>query len=198
MAQITLELVQELRQKTGIGMMDCKKALTETDGDIEKALELLRKKGADVAAKRSSNATKHGLVHAYIHPGSTIGVLVEISCETDFAAHTQTIKDFAHDICLQIAAANPLAVDVADLDASLVEKELEIAKEQLKTSGKPEHLIEKIASNKVEKYYETACLMRQKFIKNDKLSVQDYLNEVIAKIRENIKVRRFVRFHLGA
>jgi elongation factor Ts len=197
MAEITLELIQELRQKTGIGMMDCKKALIETGGNLEKALELLRKKGADVAAKRSSNVTKHGLIHAYIHPGATIGVMVEISCETDFAAHTTAIKEFAHDVCLQIAAANPLCVDVSDLDGSLVEKEREIIKEQLKNSGKPAHLIEQIATNKLEKYYEVVCLMRQKFVKNDKLTIQDCLNEVIAKIRENIKIRRFVRYSLG-
>lgn len=198
MAEITLELIQDLRQKTGVGMMDCKKALTEAGGNLEKAIELLRKKGSDIAAKRAGNATNHGLVHAYIHPGASFGVLLEISCETDFAAHTDSLKEFAHNICLQIVASNPLCIDVADLDPALIAKEKEIAAEQLKNSGKPAHLIDKIATSKLEKYYETACLMRQKYIKNDKITVQEYLNELIGKIRESVKVRRFARYQLGA
>lgn len=198
MADITLELIQELRQKTGIGMMDCKKALTEADGDIEKAIDLLRKKGAALGAKRSGNSTNHGLIHAYIHPGSTLGVLLEIGCETDFAARTDSMKELANDLCLQIAASMPLSVDVEDIDPVLVEKEKEIAKEQLKNTGKPSHLIDKIAENKMEKFYGTVCLMRQPFIKNDKITVKEYLDEAVAKIRENIKIRRFVRFQLGS
>lgn len=198
MANITLDLIQELRQKTGIGMMDCKKALTEAGGDIEKAIELLRKRGAALGAKRAGNETNHGLIHAYIHPGSTLGVLLEIGCETDFAARTDAMKELANDLSLQIAASTPLSIDVEDLDKELIAKEKEIAKEQLKNSGKPSHLIDKIAENKLEKFYSTACLMRQPFIKNDKITVKEYLDESVAKIRENIKIRRFVRFQLGS
>lgn len=198
MAEITLELIQQLRERTGIGMMDCKKALIEANGDIEKAIELLRKRGASLGAKRAENVTNHGIVHAYIHPGATLGVLIEIACETDFAARTPAMQGLVSDLCLQIAASHPLSIDVQDLDASLIEKEKEIAKEQLKNSGKPSHLIDKIAENKIEKFYETACLLRQPFIKNDKITVKEYLDETIAKIRENIKIKRFVRFQVGA
>ena len=197
MAQITIELIQQLREKTGIGMMDCKKALTEANGDIEKAIEILRKKGANIAAKRAGNDAKNGLVHAYIHPGAKVGILLEISCETDFAANTDSMKEFAKDICMQIAAASPLCINPEELDKALIEKELEIIKDQLKQSGKPENLIAKIADSKLEKFYEISCLMNQKFIKNDKISVQDLLNDLIAKIGESIKIKRFARYQIG-
>jgi elongation factor Ts len=197
MAEITTKLIQELRAKTGIGMMDCKNALVEAKGNIEKAIEVLRKKGAKVAAKRSGKEANHGIIHSYIHAGAKLGVLVEINCETDFSAKTPAMLAFAKDICMQIAAANPLCINVEDLDSSIAEKELEIIKAQLKKDKKPENLIEKIAKNKLEKFYETACLLKQKYVKNDKITIQDHLNELVAKIGENIKIKRFTRYLLG-
>ncbi|HBS48112.1 TPA: translation elongation factor Ts [Candidatus Dependentiae bacterium] len=197
MAEITTELIQQLREKTGVGMMDCKKALIESKGDIEKAIEFLRKKGAAVAAKRSGNEAKNGLIHAYIHPGAKVGVLLEISCETDFAANTESMHAFAKDVCMQIAAANPISISPEEVDNSLIEKELEIIREQLKQAGKPENLINKIAESKLEKFYETSCLLKQKFIKNDKISIQDLLNDLIAKIGESIKIKKFARYQIG-
>ncbi len=198
MAKISLDLIQELRKKTGIGMMDCKNALTEAGGDITKAIDLLRKKGADVAAKRADKDTNNGIIHSYIHPGANLGVMIEISCETDFAANTEDMKTFAHNLCLQIAAGNPLAVDPEGLDQSLIEKEREIIRDQLAKLGKPEHLLDKITENKLAKFYATSCLLHQKYVKNEKLTIGDYLNEVVAKVRENIKIKRFVRYHIGA
>jgi elongation factor Ts len=197
MVKVTAAMIQELRLKTGISMLDCKNALEQANGDIEKAIEFLRKKGAKVAEKRSGNATKHGLVHAYIHPGANFGVMVEIGCETDFSANTDTMRAFAHDVCLQIAAQKPLCLEPADLDPALVAKEREIMTEQVRASGKPEKIAASIVDGKIEKFYESACLMRQSFIKNDKITIQDLLNELIAKINENIKIRRFVRYELG-
>ncbi len=198
MAEITIELIQQLRERTGVGMMDCKKALYETDGDIERAIDLLRKKGAKLAEKRAGIETNNGIVHAYIHPGARLGVMIEIVCETDFSANTDTMKHFAHDICMQIAAARPLCIAPEDLDPAILAKEKEIYIAQLRESGKPEHLIDKIAEDKSKKYYEVVCLLEQSFIKNDKLKVKDYLNEIISKIGENIKIRRFARFEIGS
>lgn len=198
MAEITVELIQKLRTQTGVGMMECKKALIETQGDIEHAIDLLRKKGAKVAEKRAGLDTNNGIVHAYIHPGARLGVLVEIVCETDFSANTDTMRSFAHDICMQIAAAKPLCVSSADLDADVLEKEKEIYRAQLLQEGKPANMVDKIADEKIKKYYEVACLLNQKFIKNDKITIQEYLNELIAKINENIRIKRFVRYELGA
>ncbi len=194
--EVTIEQIKSLREQTGISMMECKKALTDTNGDIEKAIDLLRKKGEKIATKRAENLANEGLIQAYIHPGAHLGVLVEIRCETDFSANTDTLKQFAHDVCLQIAAAKPLAIDINNLDPELVAKEKEIIKEQLKTMGKPANILDKIAESKLDKFYETACLMKQKFIKNDKITMQDYLNEIIAKIGENIRVQRFIKFEL--
>lgn len=198
MATIDLNLIQALRDKTGVGMMDCKKALIETGGDIDKAIELLRKKGAAVAEKRSGNLTKQGLVHAYIHAGSQLGVLLEINCETDFVARTEDVKKFAQDVCMQIAAVNPRCVNPEDLDQDFLEKEKNIFAEQLRASGKPEQMVEKIVAGKVEKLYNEVCLMRQTFIKNDKLTIDDVLKEVIAKMGEKIQIRRFARFEVGS
>jgi elongation factor Ts len=197
MAEITTELIQKLREKTGVGMMDCKKALIEAKGDTEKAIEILRKKGANVAAKRAGHDVKNGIIHSYIHPGAKVGVLIEINCETDFSANTDSMKEFAKNVCMQIAAESPICLHVEDLDPKVIAKELEIIKEQLKISGKPENVTQKIAENKIEKFYETACLMKQKFIRNDSLTIQDLLNELIAKIGENIKIKRFARFQIG-
>jgi len=192
-----LGLIQALRERTGVGMMDCKKALVETGGDIDKAVELLRKKGAAVAEKRAGNATKQGLVVSYIHAGSQIGVLVEISCETDFVARTPDLEKFARDVAMQIAAVNPRCVNPSELDAAFVEREKDILAEQLKASGKPAPMLEKILAGKLEKLYTEVCLMQQTFIKNDKLTIDDLLKDLIAKMGEKITVRRFVRFEVG-
>ena len=197
MAEITVELIQKLRERTGIGMMDCKKALVETDGDIDRAIDLLRKKGTKIAEKRSGLETNNGIIHAYIHPGAQLGVLIDICCETDFAANTDTMKNFAHDICMQIAAARPLCVSSDELNPDLIAKEREIYIQQLRTSGKPEAMLEKIAGEKIKKYYEEVCLLDQTYIKNNSLKIRDYLDDIRAKIGENVRIRRFVRYEVG-
>jgi elongation factor Ts len=197
MSKIDLGLVQKLRDRTGIGMMDCKKALEATGGDIEAAIELLRKKGAAVEAKRSGNATSEGIVHAYIHPGAQIGVLVEMNCETDFVARTEEMKRFAQDLCMHIAAQNPLFVTPEDIDAAFIEKEREIAREQLSTSGKPANIVASIIEGKVNKMISDICLLKQHFVKNEKLTIHELLQELIARMGENIKIRRFSRFEVG-
>lgn len=196
MAEVTLELIQQLRNRTGIGMTDCKKALTEAGGDIDKAIELLRKKGAAVAEKRAGNATAEGIVHAYIHAGSRVGVLIEINCETDFVARTQEMAQFAQDLAMQIAAFRPVCVQSTEVDPQLIEKEKEIYREQL--AGKPANIIDQIIDGKLQKYYTEICLLNQPFIKDDKLTVEDVLKGLIAKMGESIKIKRFVRFEIGA
>lgn len=198
MAKIDIALIQQLRERTGLGMMDCKKALEETNGDIEKAIELLRKKGAAVASKRSDKATAEGLVHAYIHPGSQIGVLIEINCETDFVARTDAIKEFAHNVCMHIAAMRPLYIAPADVDAKFIEAEKAIIQEQLAQSGKTGKVLEQILEGKLKKVYADICLLEQVYIKNDKMTVAQVLQDLIAKTGENIKVARFARYQVGA
>lgn len=198
MAKIDLDLIQQLRDRTGLGMMDCKKALMEADGDIEKAVELLRKKGAAIAAKRGANATAEGIVHAYIHPGSRVGVLIEVDCETDFVARTEDLKQFAADVAMHIAAAKPFYLAPEDVDPKFLEHEKIIFKEQLAASGKPEKILNQIVEGKVQKLYSEVCLMKQPFVKNDQLTIDDLLKALIAKIGENIKIRRFCRFEIGA
>lgn len=198
MAKIDLDLIKQLREATGLGMMDCKKALEESDGDIEKAIEILRKKGAAVAAKRSGKDTHEGLVHAYIHPGSQVGVLLELNCETDFVARTEDIKRFAQDICLHIAALRPLYLAETDVDPKFLEHEKEILKEQLAGSGKPEKMLEQIVEGKIKKLYSEICLLKQQFVKNDQITVEEALAELIGKTGENIKIRRFSRFDVHA
>lgn len=197
MAKVDMALIQKLRDTTGLGMMDCKKALEETNGDIEKAVELLRKKGAAVASKRADKSTAEGLVHAYIHPGSRVGVLVEINCETDFVAHTDDIKKFASDICMHIAALKPLYLAPENVDAKFIEHEKEIFAEQLKASGKPEKVVNQILEGKINKLYDEICLLRQKFVKNDQFTVQDLLNDLMAKTGERIQIKRFARYEIG-
>lgn len=197
MAKTTLELIQQLRERTGVGMMDCKKALEEAAGDIEKAVELLRKKGAAVAKKRAGNATAEGLVHAYIHPGAHIGTMVQINCETDFVARTQDLEKFAQDVCMHIAAYNPQCITAEDMDPELIEKEKNIIREQLKMAGKPEAMVEKIIEGKMQKVYAEQCLMNQPFVKNDQITIKELLEELIAKLGENIKIERFARFEIG-
>lgn len=193
-----MNLIIELRERTGVGMMDCKKALEETNGDVEQAIEILRKKGTAVALKRADKETSEGLVHAYIHPGSRVGVLVEINCETDFVANTNDIKQFAHDICMHIAAMKPLYLSPEDVDAKFIEHEKNILREQLAGSGKPEKIVTQILEGKVQKLYTEICLLKQTFVKNDQLTIDDVLKELIAKTGENIKIKRFARYEIGA
>lgn len=197
MTKIGMDLVKQLRDRTGAGMMDCKKALEESNGDIEKALESLRKKGADIAAKRAGKGTSEGIIHAYIHPGSQLGVLVEVNCETDFVARTEAVANFAKDLCLQIAAFDPAYLSPEDVDSAFLDKERKFHTEQMKESGKPENVIEKIVDGKIQKLYTEVCLMNQQFVKNDKITVADALKELIAKTGENIKVKRFAKFEIG-
>ncbi len=198
MTKVSLDLIQKLRDISGVGMMDCKKALIESDGDIDKAVELLRKKGAAVAAKRSDNATAEGLVHAYIHPGAQIGVLLEINCETDFVARTADMKQFAQDVCMHIAAIKPLYVSAAQVDAAYLEKERKFFREQLIEQGKPEKMVDQIVEGKIQKACADICLMNQKFVKNDQITIDDLLKDLIAKMGESIKITRFARFEIGA
>jgi elongation factor Ts len=190
-------LIKELRELTGAGMMEIHAALKEAGGDKNKAVDLLRKKGALKLGKKADRVAKEGVVEAYIHPGSRVGVLVEINCETDFVARTDAFKALARDIAIHIAAANPLYVNIADVPGDVVEKEKEIYKEQLAKEKKPESVMEKIIEGKLAKYYEEACLLEQPFAKNPDLKVKDLLAEAVAKIGENIQVRRFARFVLG-
>ncbi len=197
MAQITAAMVKELREKTGVGMMDCKKALSEADGDMDKAADILRKKGIAKAAKRAEREVREGIVEAYIHPGSKLGVLVEINCETDFVANTDDFKNFARNVAMHIAASSPLAVRREELDQSLLEKEMEVYKEQARNQGKPDHILDKIVQGRVEKYYSEVCLMEQPYVKDPDKSINDLLTETIAKIGENITVKQFARFRIG-
>lgn len=198
MSKVDLSLIQKLRDKTGVGMMDCKKALIESNGDMDKAVDLLRKKGASIAEKRSGNATAEGLVHAYIHPGSRIGVMVEINCETDFVARTADMKQFAQDLCMHITAMKPLYVSAAQVDEAYLEKERTFFTEQLLEQGKPEKMVGQIVEGKIQKMYADICLIDQKFVKNDQITVEDLLRDLIAKMGENIKISRFARFEIGA
>lgn len=198
MAKVDMNLIQQLRDRTGVGMMDCKKALEEADGNIDKAVEILRKKGAAVALKRADKATSEGMVHAYIHPGNRIGVLLELNCETDFVANTPAFKQLAQDLGMQIAAMKPLYLSPEDVDPKFLEAEKDILRDQLKTSGKPEKVIDQILEGKLQKLFSEICLLKQQFIKDDKLTVEQVVQELIAKTGENIKIRRFVRYELGA
>ena len=197
MAEVSAPAVKELREKTGAGMMDCKKALAEAGGDFAKAEEVLRKKGLAAAAKKSARAATEGAVASYIHMGGKIGVLVEVNCETDFVARTEGFQALVKDISMQIAAAAPQWVRREEVPADVVAKELEIAKAQMRDQKKPEAILEKIATGKVEKFYGEFCLLEQPFVKDDKKKIQDVVTEAIAKIGENIQVRRFARYVLG-
>jgi len=194
---ISAALVKELREKTGAGMMDCKKALAEAGGDIQRAVDYLRKKGIATAKKRGGRATSEGQIASYIHAGGKIGVLVEVNSETDFSAKTQDFTDFVRNIAMQIAASNPLSVDREGIPADVLEKEREIYATQAKESGKPEKVIEKMVEGKMKKFYSEACLLEQPYVKNPDITVQDLLNELIAKTGENIVIRRFARYQLG-
>jgi elongation factor Ts len=197
MAEITAAMVKQLRDKTGAGMMDCKKALQEAEGDFDKAVEILRKRGIAKAAKRADREANEGVVAAYIHPGSKLGVLVEVNCETDFVANTDDFKEFAKNIAMHIAASNPLAVKREDLDQEALDKEKEIYREQALAQGKPEHIVDKIVEGRLEKYYSEVCLLEQPYVKDPDKTVKDLLTEVIAKVGENITIKRFARFRIG-
>lgn len=194
---VTPGMVKELREKTGAGIMECKIVLSEAKGDIEKAIELLRKKGLSIAAKKAGRTTTEGLVGSYIHAGGKIGVLVEIGCETDFVARTSDFQELVKEIAMQVAAANPSYMKRKDIPEEEIKKEREIFRVQAKDTGKPEHVIEKIVDGKMEKYYAEVCLLEQPYIKDPSIKVQDLLSQKVAKLGENIVVKRFVRFQVG-
>jgi len=194
---VDAKLVKTLREMTGAGMLECKSALEEANGDLELAVEILRKKGVAKAAKKAGRETKEGLIHAYIHAGGRIGVLLELNCETDFVARNELFKELANEIALQIAAMKPQYVKREDVPREVVEKEGEIAREAAIAEGKPPHIAEKIAEGKLEKFYKEVCLYEQPYIKDDKKTVEELIKEYIAKIGENIQVRRFCRYELG-
>jgi len=195
---ISAALVKELRDKTGAGMMDCKKALAEVGGDLDKAVDHLRKKGMSKAAKKAGRETSEGLVEAYIHPGGNVGVLVEVACETDFVARTDEFKSFVRDIAMHIAATNPLAVSADELDPAILEKEREIYTAQAAEEGKPAEIAQKIVEGRLAKYRKEVALLDQPFVKNPDETIQDYVNSKIASLGENMAVRRFSRFQVGA
>lgn len=194
---VTAEAVKKLREQTGAGMMDCKKALVETDGNLEKAVDLLREKGLAKAAKKSDRVASEGLVVSYIHGNGRIGVLLEVNCETDFVARNEEFKAMCHDIAMQVAASNPEYVSRDEVPGEELEREKTILTAQALNEGKPAHIVEKMVVGRLEKYYQENCLLEQPFIKDPDKSVQDYVNETIAKIGENMNVRRFARFVLG-
>lgn len=193
----TAKDVAELRAKTNAGMMDCKKALTECDGDFDKAIVWLREKGIAAAAKKQSRIASEGIVSAYIHMGGKIGVLVEVNCETDFVAKTDAFQEIGHDVALQIAAASPKYVSVSEVPAEELEKEKEILRNQALNEGKPAQIIEKMVEGRVKKFYQDVCLLEQPFVKDPSMTIQQYINEKTLQIGEKISIRRFVRFEMG-
>lgn len=195
---ITSQMVKELRDKTNAGMMDCKKALVDSNGDMEKAVDLLRQKGLAIAAKRADRSTSEGTIETYIHSGSKLGVMVELSCETDFVAKTDAFISFAKDLAMQIAATNPVSIGRDEVPAEILQRERDIYTQQAIDSGKPANIAEKIVAGKIDKYFAEACLLEQKFIKDPDLSIQDKLNELIGTMGENISVKRFSRMQVGA
>lgn len=195
--EISASMVKELREKTGVGMMDCKKALNECDGDIEKSIEYLRKKGIATAQKRGGRSTSEGQVQSYIHAGGKIGVMVEINCETDFTGKNDDFTEFAKNVAMHIAASNPISIDRDGISPDILEKEKEIYATQAKESGKPEKVIEKIVEGKINKFYAESTLLEQQYVKNPDITVKDLLNEMIAKTGENIIISRFTRYQLG-
>jgi elongation factor Ts len=194
---ITAEMVKQLRERTGAGMMDCKKALTEANGDVEKAIELLREKGLAAAAKKAGRIAAEGIVDAYIHGNGRIGVLVEVNVETDFAAQNEDFKVFVKDIALQIAASKPEYIKREEIPAEVIEKEKEILKAQALNEGKPEKIIEKMVEGRIDKFYKEVCLLEQSWIKDPDKTIKQLLTEMVAKIGENISIRRFARFERG-
>ncbi len=197
MSTVTVAMVKELRERTGAGMMDCKNALVETGGDVEAALDALRKKGLASAAKKAGRATSEGLVVSYIHAGGKIGVLLEINCETDFVARTDDFQQLAHDLSLHVAASQPRFIGRDEVTADVLEREKRIHREQAIESGKPEHIVERIVEGRIRKFFGETCLLEQPFVKDTERTVQDVLKEAIAKLGENMRICRFARFQLG-
>ncbi|MCI0707503.1 MAG: translation elongation factor Ts [Ignavibacteriae bacterium] len=197
MTAISTDLIKKLRDKTGAGMMDCKRALEEVGGDMEKAIEYLRKKGAATAAKRADKAANQGVVESYIHAGGRIGAMVELNCETDFVAKTPDFKQLAHDIAMQIAAMNPQYISREEIEKSVIDKELDIYKTQATNEGKPANIAEKIAVGRLDKFYQEVCLMEQSFIKDSGKTIKDLLDEATGKVGEKVVIRRYKRFQLG-
>ena len=195
--EVTTALVKELRERTQAGMMDCKKALLATDGNIEKAVEYLREKGLSAAVKKAGRVASEGMVDSYIHMGGKIGVLVEVNCETAFVAKTDTFKALVHDVALQIAASNPLFISKDEVPSTNLEKEREILRAQALNEGKPEKIVERMVEGRIEKYYKEVCLLEQPFVKNPDITVQDLVNEATLASGEKIAIRRFTRYELG-
>ena len=195
--EITTAMVKELRERTQAGMMDCKKALIAVNGDMDKAIEYLREKGLSQAVKKAGRVASEGMVDSYIHMGGKIGVLVEVNCETDFVAKTDTFKALVHDVALQIAASNPLFITKEDVPQDNLDKEREILRAQALNEGKPEKIVERMVEGRIEKYYKEVCLLEQPFVKNPDITVQDLVNEATLASGEKIAVRRFTRYELG-
>ena len=194
---VTVAMVKELRERTGAGMLDCKKALEKTGGDIEKAIDLLREKGLAAAAKKAGRITAEGMVGSYIHMGGRIGVLIEVNCETDFVAKTEGFKDFVKNMAMQVAASKPLYVSRDEVPGDVLEKEKQILRQQAINEGKPENIVDKIVEGRIEKFFKETCLLEQPYIRDPEVSVQQVLTETIAKIGENISIRRFARYEMG-
>jgi len=197
MSGISATMVKELREKTGAGIMDCKNALGECDGDLEKAVDFLRKKGIATAAKRAGRVTSEGTVQSYIHMGGKIGVMVEVNCETDFVAKTEDFNEFVKNIAMHVAATNPVSIVPEDVPLNVIDREREIYKAQAIEMGKPEQMVEKITEGKMNKFFKESCLMNQQYVKEPDKTIADYLNEVIAKTGEKITIKRFARFQIG-
>ena len=197
MSEITAAMVKQLRDKTGSGMMDCKKALAENSGDMEKAIDFLRKKGLATAAKRAGRATMEGVVQPYVHTGGKLGVMVEVNCETDFVAKSEDFQEFAKNVAMHIAATSPIGISSEDVPAETLAREKDIYMDQARQTGKPENVIEKIVEGKMNKFLKENCLMNQAYVRNPDITIADLLNELIAKIGENISIKRFVRFQIG-
>jgi elongation factor Ts len=197
MAEITAAMVKELRDKTGAGMMECKKALQEANGDLEAAEVILRKRGIASASKKSSRATKQGMIGTYIHPGAQLGVMVEINCESDFVARTDDFQQLVHDVAMQVAAADPQFLRKEDVTPELLEKEREIARDRARAEGKPDKILDKIVEGRISKFYEEVCLLEQPFIKDNAITVAQLIATKIGKLGENISIARFVRMKVG-
>ncbi len=195
--QIDAKAVKALRDKTGAGMMDCKKALLEAEGNEEKAVDLLRERGLAAAAKRSGRAANQGIVESYIHMGGKIGVLVEVNCETDFVARNEEFREFVKNICLQVAATNPTYLNKEDVPENILDKERQIIKTQALNEGKPEKVVDKIVEGRLDKFFRENCLLEQAYVKDDEMTINDLLTGIIAKIGENIVIRRYSRFEIG-
>ncbi len=197
MGTISAEMVKELRERTGAGMMDCKKALAESEGNMDNAIDFLRKKGLATAAKRAAREALQGTIQSYIHMGGKIGVLVEVNCETDFVAKNEEFVEFAKNIAMHIAAANPIGITKEDVPQEIIDKEMAIYKEQALEMGKPQNILDKIAAGKLDKFFKDNCLLNQNYVKDSDKTISDILNEIIAKTGEKIEIKKFARFQIG-